>query len=126
MSTEERMQILKMVAEGKITADEGARLLEALGSQRRRTEEQSERASRGGDRRWLRIRVTDLKTGRNKVNLNLPIGLVGIGAKLGARFAAPMNLDVEDILQAVRSGTEGKIIDVEDSEDGERVEIFVE
>ncbi|MBI3941871.1 MAG: hypothetical protein HY326_02570 [Chloroflexi bacterium] len=126
MSTEERMQILKMVSEGKVTADEGARLLEALGSQRRRSEEQSERGTRGGDRRWLRIRVTDLKSGRNKVNLNLPIGLVGIGAKLGARFAAPMDLDVEEILEAVRSGTEGKIIDVEDSEDGERVEIFVE
>ena len=29
-STDERMQILKMIQEGKITADEGAKLLEAL------------------------------------------------------------------------------------------------
>ena len=30
-STEERLQILKMIEEGKITAEEGARLLSALG-----------------------------------------------------------------------------------------------
>jgi hypothetical protein len=44
---------------------------------------------------------------------------------MGARFA-PEEIDLEEVMQALESGTEGKIVDVEDAEDGERVEIFVE
>lgn len=114
---EERLQILKMIAEGKISAEEGARLLEALEASSTTGE-----AARGG--KWFRIRVTDLKSGRHKVNVNIPMGLVSVGAKIGAKFASPM--DVEEILDAIRGGARGKIIDVEDMEDGERVEIYVD
>ena len=33
---------------------------------------------------------------------------------------------LENILEAVRSGQHGKVMDITDDEDGERVEIFVE
>jgi hypothetical protein len=113
------MQILKMIEEGKISAEEGAKLLEAL-----EESAASEEALRPG--RWFRIRVTDLKSGRRKVNVNIPMGLVNVGAKIGAKFAAPMDVDVDEILSAIQSGVRGKIIDVEDEEDGERVEIYVD
>lgn len=117
---EERMQILKMIEAGKISAEEGARLLEAL-------ESHEERKERGRPKaRWLRVRVTDLNTGRHKVNINLPMGLMDIGAKIGAKFAAPADLDLEELMSAIREGAEGKIIDVEDLEDNERVQIYVE
>ena len=115
---EERMQILKMIEEGQITAEEGAKLLEALEEPAREREE--------GPARWFRVRVTDMFTGKHKVNINLPLGLVNIGAKIGAKFAAPFDLNMEEILRAVKEGAQGKIVDVEDSEDGERVEIYIE
>ncbi len=115
---EERMQILKMIEEGQITAEEGAKLLEALEEP---TPERKEDPAR-----WFRVRVTDMFTGKQKVNINLPLRLVNIGAKMGAKFAAPFDLDVEEILRAVRKGAQGKIVDVEDTEDGERVEIYIE
>ena len=122
-TVEERMQILKMIEEGKISAEEGARLLQALGakSDRRKT------GPVGGEPRWFRVRVTDLDTGRNKVNVNIPMGLVNVGIKMGARFAPNVEgLNYEEISEAIKSGAQGKIIDVVDEEDGERVEIFIE
>lgn len=117
----ERMQILQMVSSGQISAEEGARLLEAL---------EGKREERGWSPhqkpRWLRVRVTDLETGKHKVNINLPMGLMDIGAKIGAKFAAPADFDLEELVDSIRSGAEGKIIDVEDREDNERVEIYVE
>jgi hypothetical protein len=44
---------------------------------------------------------------------------------MGARFT-PEGIDLEEVMQALQAGTEGKIVDVEDAEDNERVEIFVE
>jgi hypothetical protein len=35
-------------------------------------------------------------------------------------------VDMSNVMEAVRSGMMGKIIDVTDEEDGEHVEIFVE
>lgn len=124
-SSQERMQILKMIEDGKITPEDGAKLLEALRGTGRGGVSATAQAP-GGAARWLVVRVTDMRTGRRKVNVNVPISLVGIGARIGAKFAAPMDLNVEEIMQVVRSGRVGKIIDVEDEADGEHVEIFVE
>jgi len=121
---EERMQILKMIEAGTISAEEGAKLLAALdegSGKRERTE------SPGGKARWMRIRVTDLKTGNAKVNVNLPMGLVNVGLKMGARFAPDMeNVDLDEIMASIKEGAQGKIVEVENGEGGERVEIYVE
>lgn len=121
---DERMQILKMIESGQITAEEGTQLLEALKGEGRRQEERWS-GSRGTGTRWLRVRVTDLETGQRKVNINLPWSLVSVGAKMGARFA-PAEIDLEEVMEAIHAGAAGKIVDVEDVEDNERVEIFVE
>ncbi|RMF29968.1 MAG: hypothetical protein D6759_12855 [Chloroflexi bacterium] len=123
-TAEERLQILKMIESGQITAEEGAQLLEALREEDRRREKRWP-GGRGRKPRWFRVRVTDLDTGRSKVNINLPWGLINVGLRMGARFA-PNDIDLEEVMEAIRSGAEGKIVDVVDEEDGERVEIFVE
>ncbi len=120
----ERMQILNMIENGQITAGEGAQLLAALQEGDRR-EQDYQPDSRGREPRRLRVRVTDLNTGRNKVNINLPWSLVSVGTKMGARFA-PAEINLEEIMEAIQAGAKGKIVDVEDVEDNERVEIFVE
>jgi hypothetical protein len=120
---EERMQILKMIEDGTITADEGAKLLAAL----EEGASKGEQIAPGGQARWMRIRVTDLNTGRAKVNVNLPMGLVSLGVKMGARFAPEMeDINLDEVIQAIKDGAQGKIVEVEDEEDNERVEIYIE
>jgi hypothetical protein len=123
-TTDERMRILKMISEKQITAEEGAGLLEALrGSSAGDTSGRNETSKA----RWLRIRVTDRPSGRTKVNVSLPIGLVDVGLKMGARFAPEMaGMDVSAIQAALKDGVQGRIIEVDDEDDDERVEIFVE
>jgi hypothetical protein len=127
-SIEERMKILKMVEEGKVSAEDGAKLLAALDESRRSarpTPPPPPGTTANG--RWLHIRVTDVKNGRPKVNVNIPMGLVNVGLKMGAKFAPEVEgMDVQQIADAINSGMTGKIIDVTDEEDGEHVEIYVE
>ena len=120
---EERLQILKMIESGTITAEEGAKLLAAL----EEGAAKSQPAGTSGQARWMRIQVTDMKTGRAKVNVNLPMGLVNFGVKMGARFAPDMeNLDLNEIMNAIKEGAQGKIVEVEDEQDNERVQIYIE
>ncbi len=123
---EERMQILKMIEAKQITAEEGAKLLGALGEKDRASS--APQPSPGTTGKWFRVRVTDMKTGRRKVNVNIPLGLVDVGLKMGAKFAPAglEGLDMNQILTAIKSGGEGKVVDVEDEEDGEHVEVFIE
>ena len=87
-TAEERMQILKMIQEGKISAEEGAKLLQALGAGFKADKRPPVPPTPGGsDARWFRVRVTDLSSGKNKVNVNIPMGLVNVAMKMGARFA---------------------------------------
>lgn len=125
-TTEERMKILGMVADGKISAEEGAKLLSAL-SEGAKKKELSLKMGRPSTPRWFRVRVTDLETGKDKVNVNLPMSLVDVGTRMGARFAPELeDMDFAEIMEQVRSGAQGKIIEVEDVDEGERVEIYVE
>lgn len=124
-TTEERLQILRMIEEGKITAKEGAELLRAIDANNE--EPDFETYSGINAPRWFRVRVTDLRSGRNKINVNVPIGLVKVGIKMGARFVPNIEgVEYQKLLAAVQSGKQGKVIDVTDSEGGERVEIFME
>jgi hypothetical protein len=124
-TVEERMQILKMIEEGKISAEEGAKLLAALSAGSKG--DASKREASGPSAKQFRVRVTDLATGRNKVNINIPMSLVNVGIKMGARFAPDVEgIDFDEVVTAIKSGSQGKIVDVVDEEDGERVEIYVE
>ena len=125
-NTEERMKILKLIEEGKISAEEGAKLLSAL-SDSRRGMPPSPRPPSVGGARMLRVRVTDTRTGRSKASVQIPLALVDAGLKIGAHFAPEVQgVDMSNVMEALRMGVTGKIIDVVDEEDGEHVEIFVE
>jgi hypothetical protein len=123
-TTEERMKILKMIQDGKISAEEGAKLLSALRESPKPTKGN---LPLGGEKGWLRVRVTDTDTGKTKVNVNLPLGLMDAGLRIGAQYAPELGgLDINKIISEIKSGTSGKIVDVVDEEDGEHVEIFIE
>jgi SHOCT-like protein len=124
-SSEERMKILKMIEEGKLSAEEGTKLLTALSDRRMPTPPRP--PGMPGGARWLRIRVTDVRSGRSKASVQIPLALVDAGMKIGAHFAPEVQgVDMSNVMEAVRSGMVGKIIDVIDEDDGEHVEIYVE
>ena len=124
-SAEERMQILKMIEEGKITAAEGAELLRAL--DRDSQNPKAEPLKGASAPRWFRVRITDTNSGKTKVNVNIPMSLVQVGIKMGARFAPGVETEqMEMIAEALKAGQMGKIVEVDDEESGEHVEIFVE
>jgi hypothetical protein len=124
-TTQERLQILKMIEEGTISASEGADLLRALDKGKAAGPKTPLKGT--SPARWLRVRVSDLTTGNNKVNVNIPIGLVNIGMKMGLQFAPDLEGGHYDMLmEAIRSGEQGRIIDITDEDGSEHIEIFVE
>jgi len=111
-----------MIQDGQVTAEEGAKLLTAL-----KAGGQEGTSPQSAQPRWFRVRVTDQRTGKNTVNVNLPLALVDVGIKMGARFLPEdEDIDFDEIAAAIRSGAHGKIMDIVDEDDNERVEIFVE
>jgi|SRR5579875_130324 polyhydroxyalkanoate synthesis regulator phasin len=121
-STSERNRILMMVESGQISAVEAAQLLDALQSQR-------ERAGERNSNRTLRIWISDMTTRRKKYNITatLPINLIGACLHLLERMVPQLNNNaIEDLLRTIESGATGRLLDLQDLEEGKRVEIFVE
>ena len=122
-NSQDRTEILRLIQSGKITTSEGIQLLNSL--DKPTLPPAPKLADTKG--RWLRIRVTNLATQAPKVNVNLPLGLVSAGLRLGQRYAPELNgINWDELLDEIQRGANGKLIEVEDQEDGERVEIFVD
>jgi hypothetical protein len=124
-SSNERAEILRLVETGKLSASEGIQLLNTLERAPRLAPPPQQPVSTKG--RWLRIRVTNLTTQASKVNVNLPLGLVSAGLRIGQRYAPELHgVDWDNLLDEIQRGANGKLVEVEDQEDNERVEIFVD
>jgi hypothetical protein len=146
---DERLRILRLVEEGSLTAEQAIRLLNDKSSTSASMKSETVEASEleyqqaaspetgepvtpksnglGGNGRWLRVRVTDMATGRNKVIVNLPTTLVNWGMKVGARYAPEVaDLDFDELSKLIESGAGGKLVEVFDEEDGEHVEVFID
>lgn len=123
---EDRLEILRLVETGAVTADEAGTLLDALDQAERQAPFPAEEApARTAARaRQVRIRITDDASGRASVNLVLPLGLIDAGLKVGRRFAPEQLPSAEAIREAIAGGFRGSLLDVDDGR--ERVEIVVE
>lgn len=132
VASDERLKVLTMVQEGKITAEEAVQLLEALEESHSDAKSKSPHtvASPGYSTKpgkWLQMRVTDTDTGKIRVNVRLPLGVVKAGLKMGMRFVPEAEgLDKEELIAAIDEGAVGKVFDLYDDKDGEHVEVFIE
>ncbi|HRQ41739.1 MAG TPA: hypothetical protein PLD25_27780 [Chloroflexota bacterium] len=138
MTTASRKEILELLANGKITADEAAQLLSqpaapvveetAVPDVKLLKEEEALKASNGGKKPgWLHVRVRDLESGRNKVTVNIPLGMVKYGMKIGGRFSPELNgLDWNELETMMNDMESGLLVDVQDEEGGEHVQVFVD
>lgn len=127
VSSEERMRILKMIQDGVISAEDGIRLLDSIEQSVKREKDDQPVEESGRVAKFFRVRVTDTNTGKARVNVRLPVSVLSAGMKMGARFSTEIQgLDPSDLMQFIREGTIGKIVDVFDEKDGEHVEVFLE
>ena len=128
MSQEERTRILSLLEEGKITAAEAARLLEALAA----APPTPAHSEAGGGR--MHVQVTDRATGARRVHFTVPAALARIGvqllatAELGDELAAAgiSAADLERVQEAIDSGTVGTVLEVDDGDKGFRVEVWID
>lgn len=122
---EEKMKILKMLEEKKISSAEAMELLEALS----RLEGGETRSAKSGGR-FLKIRVYENGSPEAKVNVNIPIAWSKFMApfieqKIGQKLREKgCELDVEKIREALETGEIGRIVDINDG--GNKVEISIE
>ena len=129
-TSEERLKVLKMVQEGKITPEMAAELLKALDASAKKPvqDDASNVVFPGRDGgKFFRVRVTDTDTGRTRVNVRLPLGMVNAGVRMGMRFSPEVDgLDATKLAEALARGETGQIMDIYDDEDGEHVEVYIE
>lgn len=148
--SEERLTILRMLEENKITPEDAIKLLNAISNGQKagptkssggptspstppsesftaESEPSQISVKEPGKFRFFRVRVTDTRTGRAKAMVTIPIGLMEWGLKIGAQFSPEVaNINVADFNELMQAGIDGKLVDVLDEEDGEHVEVFVE
>jgi hypothetical protein len=124
--SDERTTILRMIDEKKITAEQGAQLLAALGKQAEGMPPLSS-SSEKTKGRVFKVLVSDTVTGRSKVSVTLPLGLVRWGLKVGARYSGDLEgIDMDELADLITNEVQGQLVDVIDEEDGEHVQIFIE
>ena len=138
MPSEEGKQVLQLLADKKIDAEQAYRLLRAIGDVDETPRRPREAfapppppppgapSAPTGRGRILRIRVTE--DGEQKVNVAIPLAIARIGKmKLASSglvrgHLGKFGIDLDELLRNV--DFPGKIVDIADDED--RVEIFVE
>jgi len=121
-------QVLRLVAEGKLTAAEAAPILDALSDAesavtRARATASDARATAGsagsatpGTPTALRIEVTD--NGRKVVNLRIPISL----GRFALERVPGLSEDNADLVRrALSQGVVGQLLEIDDGEDGVRI-----
>ncbi len=122
-TNDEKLLILKMIEDGKVSSAEGLELLSAL------DQNMNKAPALSGDQKWIKIRVSE--SNKSKVNVNIPIALVDVGLKIASKMSPEhasdfKNIDFNEIAELVKSGAEGKLVDIYDESEDTTVEIFVE
>jgi hypothetical protein len=141
-TSEERIRVLRMVEEGKLSPDEAAKLLSAL-TDSAKTAQSAPRAEstrgaaaglRGASRaKRLRVKVSSARGGKNKnIDIDLPVGAVRVLntvlTRLGAQStisAGAHGVSAQDVVNMVDSGMVGRIVDIH-GDDGEHIEVILE
>lgn len=137
-----RKEILELLAGGKISADEAAEMLAGAESVAEKAPPPSDPApifiaeedtapqavvANGKGARWFRVRVRNLETGKNKVNVNIPIRMLKFGMSIGRRFAPEIDeLGLNDLDGMIQGMETGMLVEVQDEESNEHVQVYLE
>lgn len=120
VSSEERSRILRMIESGQLSADEAAQLLDAL---------IAPPAPLHTSTHTIRIWFSDMGTRRAGVRMTamLPFSLVSGSLHLLSRAMPQLNeAGIQRVLSNLERGVTGRVLDMQDLEEGKRLEIFIE
>jgi hypothetical protein len=112
-------EVLRLVAEGRLTADEAAPILAALDEQHGKPGG----SNSGGSGRASALRLEIRDHGRQVVNLRLPLA---VGKLALDRIPGLSGDQVERVRAALATGAIGPLLVVEDEAEGESVRIIIE
>jgi MFS family permease len=120
-----RLDVMDLLEAGKITAVEASQRLEAIkeGSWSSLTKS----GTKGADRRYVRIRVSNTMSGMMKSDLQLPLALVNIVLTHGGRLSDDLeHIDLASLGEIIANGTAGNNVNKVKAGDDETVEVSVE
>lgn len=119
---EEIKRILKMVEDGKISADQASELISALKDK----ETQSEQPKSSADKH-LKVNIVS-HNGKN-VNIKLPIkfvkGIIKATGKLPVHINGNQEIDMKTISDAIENDITGRIVELTSNE-GDHIEVVIE
>ena len=122
-------RVLRLVAEGRLTADEAGPILDALedragtergtpGTTTPKGDDEPDPATNRDPAKTLRVEVTD--GGRAVVNLRIPLSL---GRAALNQVPGISDATSDRIREAISAGIKGPIVDVDDGDDGVRISL---
>lgn len=134
--SQEKLRVLELIQEGKVNAEQGLELIQAMESGAKETPS-------GSSDRVFRVKVDGDKT---KVNVNIPMRLVRVASKfvgLGMNFIPPearsemdkrgidlSEIDFKELVDLIDQGlVDGKLVDIEVDDPNEghmTVAVYVE
>ena len=122
---DELATVLRLVSEGKLSAEEAAPIIEALGrTDRPRTSGASRRPSATpGSSKGRRIRIQVSERGRRVIDVRVPLAFAAMAAKMVPGIPESYQ---RLIAEAVETDTVGPIVDMAEDEDGDAVLISIE
>ena len=115
-------RVLRLVSEGRLTAEEAGPILDSLGAARNDAagSAPAHHDQPGDDSPARALRVAISERGRVVVNLRIPLSL---GRAAINRVPGISEMTSERIREAIEAGVKGPIIDVDDDGDGVRISI---
>lgn len=127
---EEITRVLTMIQEGKIDADKGSELIQALQEKEETSNKSFEKTTSYLDK-TLKIRVVSAEN--DNVTVNLPIKLVKVVLMAGHSIAASIpqsekyvkDIDINLIIEAIENELDGQIVDIK-SANGDSVSVFID
>lgn len=145
---DEKLKILEMIQEGKISSAEGLELLNALqeADKNQVSFMPTEKAKGNTKGRFLRVRVSGESSGLRKADVNIPLSLLKAASKflnmgmgmipkeareeMEKKGIDISEIDFDELVQLIDQGlSDGRLVDVDidDEEHGSiKVEVYVE
>ena len=122
---DELSTILRLVSEGRLSAEEAAPIIEALGRQGppRAPEPPPTPGTIPGKGRGRRVRIQVTERGRRAVDVRVPLAFAAMAARMVPGIPDSYRALIE---QAVESDAVGPIVDLAEDEDGDAVLISIE
>jgi hypothetical protein len=122
---DELATVLRLVSEGKLSAEEAAPIIEALGRHRVPPPETPTPPSGSvpGRGRGRRVRIQVTERGRHVVDVRVPLAFAAMAARMVPGIPDSYAAMIE---QAVETDAIGPIVDLAEDEDGDGVLISIE